>query len=392
MTTAQAPPAPSATRADGEWTIAGTGVVTSVGTGTGEVFEALCAGRSGLGELRAFDTRRLRTRHAFEIGERPGPDGTRLVTRWLCQAVAEAVEQAGLSEDLSQVPVLVGTGLRELRSVELRWLGRARFDLSDLHFGRALRERFGACDTHTFAGACSASLYALGLAADLLDTDRADAVVVAGADTITASMYGLLDRVQPGAPSAVRPFDRSRQGQLLGDGAAAVVLCRGRRGLAVLRSVGLRCDAHHVTAPDVEGIVATLRQAHQRAGIAPKEVDLVCAQGTGTLVNDAAEAEALARVFGGCGGENGGPLVTAVEAMTGHTSGCSGLLNTVVAVESLRTGRVPPTVGLRDPIGAASILTFPTQGPARPQGLRTVQVNAFGFGGLNAVAIVGKAA
>ncbi|MET9381771.1 beta-ketoacyl synthase N-terminal-like domain-containing protein [Streptomyces sp. NPDC002928] len=394
MTTALAKPTSPAPSSDGPgtaWTIAGTGLVTSVGANTREVFEALCAARTGLGELRAFDTTRLRTRHAFEIGDRPGPDTPRLATQWLCRAVAEAARDAGLTEDLSDVPILIGTGLRELRSVELAWLGRASFDLEDLHFGRALRERFGACDTHTFAGACSASLYTLGIAADLLAADRADTVVVAAADTITASMYGLLDRVQTATPRAVRPFDRDRQGQLLGDGAAALVLRRNGPGRAVLRSVGLHCDARHVTAPDVEGMLTTLRQAHERAGIGPADVDLVCAQGTGTLANDAAEAEALARVFEPCG-HGGGPLVTAVEAMTGHTSGCSGLLGTVIAVESLRTGRVPPTVGLRDPIGPASVLRFTTEGPVEAPGLTTAQVNAFGFGGLNAAAIVGKAA
>ncbi len=371
------------------YAIAGTGAVTSVGSGTDEVFEALCAGRGALAELRSFDTSRLRTRHAFEIGDRPGPDGTALATAWLCRAVAQALEQADVTEDLADVPVLVGTGLRELRSVELRWLEGADFDLKDLHFGNALRERFGACDTHTFAGACSASLYALGLAADLLTADRADTVVVAGVDTITASMYGLLDRAQITTPREVRPFDRERRGQLLGEGAAAVVLRRGGPARSVLRSVGLHCDAHHPTAPDVQGIVTTCRQAHRRAGIDPADVDLVHAQGTGTRVNDAAELEALTQVFGTSGA---GPYVTAVEAMTGHTSGCAGLLGTVVATECLRTGRIPPTVGLREPLADVAGLRFTTDGPVEGADLSVAQVDAFGFGGVNAIAILGKAA
>ncbi|MDG4533551.1 beta-ketoacyl synthase N-terminal-like domain-containing protein [Streptomyces sp. AV19] len=362
------------------WPITGTGAVAAVGSGTAEVFAALCAGRGAPRPVRAFDTSRLRTRHAYEITDRPQQPAA-----WLCRAIAEALAQAGLPDDLPDVPVLVGSGLRHLRVAERAWSAGPP---PDPHFGRVLRERFGACDTHTFGGACSASLYALALGADLLATGRADTVVVAGADTITAGMYALLDRAQPGAPREVRPFDRDSSGQLIGDGAAAVVLRRPGVGpaRAVLRSVGLHCDAGHVTAPSADGLVTAQRRAHERAGIVAGDVDLVHAQGTGTPRNDHAEAEALSRVFGP-GGR--GPLIAAVEGMTGHTSGCSGLLNTVLAVECLRTGRVPPVVGLDKPIPAAEGLRFSRGERAEPV---HVQVNSFGFGGVNAVAILGRAA
>ncbi|MFI9237447.1 beta-ketoacyl synthase N-terminal-like domain-containing protein [Streptomyces sp. NPDC053079] len=372
------------------WPITGTGLVTSVGAGTAEVFEALCAGRGAPAGVRAFDTTRLRTRHAFEVSDPPQQPAA-----WLCRAVAEALAQASLPEDLSGVPVLVGSGLRNLRAVERDWLAGSPSP-PDPHFGRALRDRFGACDTHTFAGACSASLYALALATDLLAADRAETVVVAGADTITAGMYALLDRVQPGAPREVRPFDRRSAGQLLGDGAAAVVLRRPGAGpaRAVLRSVGLHCDAGHVTTPDPDGLVSAQRQAHERAGVTPGEIGLVHAQGTGAPLNDRAEAQALARVFG----RSGGPLICAVEGMTGHASGCSGLLSTVLATECLRTARVPPVVGLREPIEEAAGLRFSTGCRVEGEEARlgqvgqVAQVNSFGFGGVHAVAIVGRAA
>ncbi|KNB53180.1 beta-ketoacyl synthase N-terminal-like domain-containing protein [Streptomyces caatingaensis] len=358
------------------WPITGTGAVTAVGAGTTEVFAALCAGRGAPLPVRAFDTARLRTRHAYEITDPPQRPAA-----WLCRAVAEALAAAGLPEDLSEVPVLVGSGLRDLRAAE-------RDRPYEPHFGPALRERFGACDTHTFGGACSASLYALALGADLLAAGRADTVVVAGADTLTASMYALLDRAQPGAPREVRPFDRDSGGQLLGDGAAAVVLRRPGTGpaRAVLRSVGLHCDAGHVTAPSADGLVAAQRRAHERAGVTPADIGLVHAQGTGSPHNDRAEAEALGRVFGT---GPGGPLIAAVEGMTGHTSGCSGLLNTVLAVASLREGRVPPVTGLDKPIAAAEGLRFST---GEPVSAAYAQVNSFGFGGVNAVAVLGRAA
>jgi 3-oxoacyl-[acyl-carrier-protein] synthase II len=365
--------------------ITGMGAVAAVGTGVTEIFEALCAGRTGLAPLRAFDG--LRVRHGYEIDDRPGDgrDEPGRATRWLLQAIAEAVAEAGLT-DLRDVPVLVGTGLRELRSVELWHRGGPAPGAP--HFGAALRDRFGTATSYTFANACSAALYACGLAMDLLATGAADTVVVAGTDALTISMVGLLDRVHPVPPEALRPFDRGRRGVLLGEGAAAVVLTADANppARARLLGVGLNCDAYHVTAPEPEGIAAAIRDAHARAGIRPEQVDLVLAHGTGTLLNDEVEATALAKVFPG-----GGPLITAIKSMTGHTSGGSGLLSLAVAAESLRTGRIPPTIGLADPVDEAADLRL-VRDRAVTAPVRTAQVDAFGFGGVNAVAILAGAA
>lgn len=370
--------------------ITGTGAVASVGRGVDDLFTSLCAGRTGLAELRGFDRTRFRATRAYEIDDRPGGvDVPGRATRWLLEVVGEAARQAGLGDRLDEIPVLVGTGLRELRSVEL-WRRRGtRLTADRLHFGPALRERFGAVATYTISNACSASLYALALGADLLEQEAADTVVVAGVDVLTESMVGLLDRVHVVPPDRLRPFDRDRTGVLLGDGAAAVVLRRpagaapaGVRG--TLRAVGVSCDASHVTAPDPPGLTAAMRQAHRLAGVKPEQVDLVLMHGTGTRLNDRAEATALATVFGE---HAGAPLVTAIKSMTGHTSGASGLVGVVVAVESIRRGVVPPTVGLDHPAAESARFRFP-RGAAAPWQGSVAQVNAFGFGGVNAVAIV----
>ncbi|MFF4367994.1 beta-ketoacyl-[acyl-carrier-protein] synthase family protein [Streptomyces sp. NPDC001594] len=377
----------------------GLGAIASIGTGVDEVFEALCAGRSGRAELRGFDRSGFRAQHAYEIDDRPAPgtDEPGRATRWLIAAIEEAAREAGLGEDLSDVPVLIGTGLRELRSAELRWRDGADFDMAGLHFGTALRERFGAVRTHTFSNACSASLYALALGCDLLAAGTADTVVVAGVDTLTESMYGLLDRVHMEAPDVLRPFDRDRKGVLMGEGAAAVVLRRGDRtgsapdGTAVrsrLRSVHVNCDGYHVTAPDRDGIAEAVRGAHREAGVKPQDIGLVMLHGTGTLLNDEAEAAAIGDVFGP---EAGTPLMTAVKSMTGHTSGGSGLLSLIVALKALESGRIPPVIGLREPIDEAAgfRLVRDRETTARPV---LAQVDAFGFGGVNAVAVVERAA
>lgn len=373
----------------------GIGAVASVGASADEIFNALCTGRSGLGELRAFDRGKYRVQHAYEIDDRPesGADVPGRATRWLLDAIAEAARDAGLGEDLADIPILIGTGLRELRSAELSWRDGADFDLARLHFGTALRQRFGAVRTYTFSNACSASLYALALGSDLLAAGEADTVIVAGVDTLTESMYGLLDRVHMEAPDQLRPFDRERKGVLMGEGAAAVVLRRGDgapgspiRGR--LRSVAVNCDAYHVTAPDPNGIAEAVRTAHREAGVKPEDIDLVMLHGTGTLLNDEAEATAVGEVFGS---HVSRPLMTAIKSMTGHTSGGSGLLSLIVALQALEGGRIPPVVGLREPVTEAERfqLVRDEQRLAEPV---LAQVDAFGFGGVNAVAIVERAA
>ncbi|WBC07487.1 beta-ketoacyl-[acyl-carrier-protein] synthase family protein [Micromonospora sp. WMMA1947] len=374
--------------------ITGMGAVAAVGDDVPAIFDALCAGRSGVGPLRGFDPTRFRAQHAYEIDDRPpsGEDLTLRATRWLEQAVQQALTDAGLDDDLSDVPVLIGTTLRELRSVELCWRDDVPFDLRDLHFGTALRRRFGATRTYTVANACSASLYALGLAADMIDLGEADTVVVAGVDTITESTYGMLDRVYPLPPEAVRPFDRDRRGMLQGDGAVAVVLRReadgpgGGQRHARVRGVGLNCDAYHPSAPDAESIATVIADAHRRAGTKPAEIDLVMLHGTGTPRNDEAEAEALRSVFAD---DVRSCRMTAIKSMTGHTAGASGLHSLVVAVRAMRESRIPPVVGLVRPIEEVAGFGLVADRELRAP-VRTAQVHSFGFGGLNAVAIVEK--
>jgi 3-oxoacyl-[acyl-carrier-protein] synthase II len=373
--------------------ITGMGAAASVGQGVAELFANLCAGRTGLADLRGLDLTRFEATRAYEIDDRPEPgvDIPRRATRLLVAAVAEALQDAGLDPDLRDVPVFIGTGLRELRSLELRWQDGVEFAAEEMDFGPALRQRFGTVAAYTVANACAASLCALALGVDLLDVGGAHVVVVAGVDVLTASMHGLLQRVQPTTPDRVRPFDRDRAGVLLGDGAAAVVLSRQGDGpgaaLGMLRSVAVNCDAYHVTAPDPASIATVIRDAHCRAGVKPQQVDLVMAHGTGTALNDAAEAAALGDVFGE---HVGVPLVTAIKSMTGHTSGASGLMSLVIAVQAIRHGVVPPTLGLENPAEGAGRFRF-VRGESARADICLAQVNAFGFGGINAVALVGAA-
>jgi 3-oxoacyl-[acyl-carrier-protein] synthase II len=146
----------------------------------------------------------------------------------------------------------------------------------------------------------------------------------------------------------------------------------------------MTCDASHVTAPDHDGIVRAIRDAHTRARITPEAVDLLLAHGTGTLLNDETEAGALMTVFGE---RLRSVPVTAIKSMTGHTSGASALVGIVSAIEAMRQRRIPPTTNLQTPIAKAAGCDFVT-GSVRHAQPTIAQVNAFGFGGVNGVVIL----
>ncbi len=381
------------------WAITGTGLVSSLGGDVTSSFAAYLSGDTSLHPLRVFDPSRYRVRVAYELDDRPDGDSDvpGRAGHWLVGAIREALVRAGLDDRAKRaglrIPVLVGTGLAEQRSLELWRTAGADLGLDDLHFAGVVARETGLRHTLTIVNACAASLYALAVGTDLLALGEADAVVVAGTDALSETMFGLLDRVNMNPPGEVRPFDADRQGVILGEGAAAVVIepverARARRAtpLATLRGVGTSCDAHHVTAPLREGVRRAFREAHRRAGVTPDEIDVVMAHGTGTFLNDLTEAQVLGDVFDDASRR---PVVTALKSLIGHTSGPSGLMSLVTAIESLRTGKVPPTRNHANPIDEIRDFQVVT-GEACERPLRTAQVNAFGFGGVNAVSVLDR--
>lgn len=367
------------------WAITGMGMVSSLGMDTASSLEAFAKGATSVSPLRAFDPSRYRMAHAYGL-DQDGAATAGRAGRWLADCISQAVAQAQLAT--SRVAVIVGTGLGEQRSLELD----ANVTLDELDFGRAVREATGLTNTVTIVNACAAGLYALAMATDLLRLGEADAVIVAAADSVSESMFGLLDRVNAEPPTEVRPFDAGRKGVVLGEGAAAVILetfeaarARGALPLATLHGVGTSCDAVHVTAPNRTGIVAAIRNAHRLASVRASNVDLVMAHGTGTAASDDAEAEAIGEVFRG----TREVVLTGLKSLIGHTSGASGLMSLVVAVDALTTGRVPPTRHHLTPVAAIRDFPVVTE-PGDWPDLRMAQVNAFGFGGVNAVAMVSR--
>ncbi|HWF74198.1 MAG TPA: beta-ketoacyl synthase N-terminal-like domain-containing protein [Solirubrobacteraceae bacterium] len=372
--------------------IASSAIRTCLGDGE-KTFEALLRGASGIGPLTEFDER-WNLLGGYEIRD-PAPDQASFrASTWLSECARDALAQAGVDSERERVIAIVGTGLRELRELE-RWSeAGGGLETERLHFAGAVRDAApGIDEVITLSNACSAGGHALALAQDLIELGEADAVLAAGADTMTASMLAMIGRVSEIPAERVQPFDAARGGALLGEGAAAIVVVAdgngngngmSRRPLARLLATGMSCDAHHETAADGGGIARAVTDAFARAGRRPGEVDLVIAHGTGTAINDPLESELLAETFGR---GSRAPLVTAVKGALGHTSGAAALMSVDVALRCLAQAAVPPIVGLSRRIPEAVGLPLVTTHWGLAE-LEVVQVNAFGFGGVNAVTLL----
>jgi 3-oxoacyl-[acyl-carrier-protein] synthase II len=366
--------------------IASSAVRTCLGDGEA-TFSALLAGATGIGDLRFVDAARLGVARGYHIDD--GPDERLFrASGWLADCVREALDRSAAVTAGRRVVAVVGTGLRELRAVERS----AAFDVERLHFADAVREAAPeVAEVVTVSNACSAGGHVLALAQDLVELGEADVAVAAAADSMTESMLAMIGRVANAPSDHLRPFDDGRTGTLLGEGAAAVVVVPERgpsTALARLLSTGLSCDARSETAPDADGIARAFADAFARAGRSPLAVDLVLAHGTGTTLNDPLEARLIGSTLSA---DVHRPLVTAVKGALGHTSGAAALTSVDVAIRCLSAGVVPAIAGLRAPLAEARGLRFVTGRPVEAD-LRLAQVNAFGFGGVNSVTLLERAA
>ena len=236
--------------------------------------------------------------------------------------------------------------------------------------------------------ACSSSFNALASAIRLIDCGLADAVVVGSADSLCRTTIFGFHSLGLTASTAMQPFARDRSGITLGEGSAYVLIERDaeatrHHALAWVTGIAAASDAFHHTSPHPEGIGGQLcmRQALERAGLTPNEVDYVSAHGTGTRLNDAVEAAAVRQVF-----ERRVPM-TATKSLTGHTLGSAGLTALILVVESLRRQEIPATLRAAPPDDSLGVAVVDKLTRAR---LQHVLVNAFGFGGSNVSVVVSQ--
>ena len=395
--------------------ITGLGSINALGAGVEAFAAALRDARCGIGELTLFPSDGFRTTLAAEVRGLATPAALpRRLTRGISRtallaliAAREAWEMAGLGEGHSTAGVLVGTTtggmvgaedayrtefFAHTRRPELRaWLETPLNTCADL-----LAAAIGSLGPRlTISTACSSGANALGVAADWLRSDRVDAVLCGGADSLSRMSYSGFNALQALDRAPCRPFDRNRAGITLGEGAAMFVLERwesaARRGAPIVAefvSYGMSADAHHVTQPrpDGQGAILALQRALAEGDVDAEAIDYVNAHGTGTPQNDAVETRALKHVLGAHAYRI---PVSSTKSQVGHCLGAGGAIEALTSVLALRDGVVPATVSLVDPDPECDLDYVPRH--SRRAALRTVLSNSYGFGGNNTSLILRKA-
>ncbi len=333
------------------------------------------------------------------------------VSQFTLAAAAEALEQAGeISADPARRGTFVGTGVGGIgtleEQIEVRLSkGERRVSpfLVPMMMANApaatISMRYGwqgPCENTVTA--CAAGTHAIGNAARMVADGRCDVVMAGGAEapfTPTAvAGFGNMTALSNSGDS--RPFDANRDGFVMAEGAAILVLeawelaeARGATILGEVLGSASTADAHHITAPSPGGVgaVTCMQLAMDDAGITPDQVKHINAHGTSTDKNDAAEAEAVAKVFGT---DDSGPLVTSTKGITGHALGAAGALEAVAVLLAMQHGKVPPTAGLTERDPELPAINIVEGGPADWEPGPALS-NSFGFGGHNGTLVLGPA-
>jgi 3-oxoacyl-[acyl-carrier-protein] synthase II len=418
--------------------ITGMGVCTPVGRGVEEFWRNLLAGRSGIGPITLFDTTSFPVRIGGEVkGLDPGPlaaafpeaRGERDRKIWLgLEAASQAIADAGLpGEQLDDALLFVGVSLETFfleevtpsyapthlsspthnRAALLRHLLNGRPSLLPLQTPldrttQILGQHYGLNGgRYTNCSACAAGAQAIGEGFRRLRSGMADLAIAGATDSVLNplalggfSLLRILSTENDQPEKACRPFDATRQGTVLAEGSAFLVLetleraqARGARPTAEILGYGSSLDAFRVTDPEPAGRGAALSMAKAvaDAGLEPSGIDCINAHGTGTPKNDLAETLAIKSVFGS---RAAAIPVTANKSMTGHLIAASGAVEAVASALTLSTGKIPPTLNLTRPDPQCDL--DHVAGHSRNFTGRTVLSNSFGFGGQNATLILRK--
>ena len=413
--------------------VTGLGAVTPLACGVRASWRRLLAGESGIRAIDRVDVSDMPSRVAGQV---PGPDeedgfdpGAWIEPRerrrmdtfihYAIAAAAEAVEDSGWRPEddrgRERTGVLIGSGIGGLPGIEAATLSLAEKGrrgvspffipscLINLASGQvSIRHGFKG-PNHSVVTACSTGAHAIGDAARLILWGDADAMVAGGSESAISRLavagFSAARALSTGfndePAHASRPWDRDRDGFVLGEGAGAVVLedydharSRGARIYAEIAGYGLSGDAHHITAPapDGDGGFRSMRAALDRAGMAPGDVDYVNAHGTSTPLGDEIEHEAVKRLFGGAAANLS---MSSTKSAIGHLLGAAGAVEAIFSILAVHEDIVPPTLNLENPSPGCDLDLVPLEAKRRP--VRAALSNSFGFGGTNASLIVRKA-
>lgn len=401
--------------------VTGVGAVSPLGLDSAATWDALVAGRCGVGKISHFDASEFPVRIAAEVagfdpeavfGRRRARHLDR-VSQLALVAAGEAIARSGIdtTSGSERIGTVWGTGIGGVRSFEEgldvlnargpEWVSPYTLPMMipNMVTGNVAMEWGLRGHSNCTVTACSASAQAVGESLDLIRAGRVDAVVCGGAEAgITrvgvagfAAMKALSTR-NDDPEAASRPFDAGRDGFVMGEAAACLVLEereraieRGAPILAELMGYGATSDAYHMTQPhpEADGAVRAMHEALADAGIGPEQVGYVNAHGTSTPPNDRIETLALKRVFG-----DKVPPVSSTKSMTGHTLGAAGALESVVCVLALNAGTLPPTINQEQPDPDCDLDYVANE--ARGADVAVALTNSFGFGGHNVTLVIGR--
>ena len=395
--------------------ITGIGVVSALGEGRESHLAAVRDGRSGLRAIRNFDASRLTVNVAGEVddsllGQR-WPDLDRF-SRLALVAASEAAAHSGLTTSSyapERLGVALGSGLGGCETTDAAYerlyakgatrlppmsVPKAMFSAATAAVSKEIRAEG---PTSTAAAACASANHAFATALQWIRSGMVDVVYAGGTDAplVTGILRGwealrVLAPADEDPSRACRPFDVSRKGLVIAEGAGVVVLeemeLARRRGAVILgelAGVGMSSDAGHITDPSAEGAVRAMQLAMRDAGVSAGEIGYINAHGTATKANDAIESRAIREVFGSSGA--GRPLVSSTKSMHGHAMGASGAIELALSLDALNHGVVPATLNLAhvDPECDLAHVTTPLDAE-----VDVFLSNSFGFGGVNGVVAV----
>lgn len=395
--------------------VTGLGVVSSLGLGKERFFDALRHGRSGISKVSSFDTSKLGRHYAGEVKDFVPDDHltpAEVKRMGRCSQMALAATRMALTDaslettktTTGRTSVVLGTTMGEANvladldrswihggasSVRRSWIPKYGSTLLPIHVARAIGARGMML---TLPAACAAGNYAIGFGADLIRAGRADIVITGASEVLQELQYSGFVRLAAMAQERCQPFDKNRQGILLGEGAGILVLesefhaaARGARIVAEVGGLGMTCDAYHITRPhpDAMGSITAMRQAIERSGLTPADVDFVNAHGTGTKANDEAETKVMKDVFG----DHAVPL-SSMKSMLGHCMGAASALEAIGCMFTLETGVYPPTINFETPDPECAVELVANV--AREGKSDVVLNNSLAFGGYNAVTCFAK--
>jgi 3-oxoacyl-[acyl-carrier-protein] synthase II len=402
--------------------ITGLGAICPVGNNVQTAWDAVKQGVSGVDRITRFDPAEFSAQIAAEVKnfdpaayfEHKEIKRYDYFSQYAVAAALEAWDQSGLDKanyERHKIGCILGVGIGGLPILEkyhqaMLEGGPRKITpflipamISNLAPGN-IGIRLGAKGVnYTVTSACTSSTHAIGEAARMIADGLQDVVITGGTEGAVCALgiggfcaMKALSTRNDEPKRASRPFDKDRDGFVLGEGSAVLILesfddavKRGANIIGEVIGYGFSCDAYHITAPcvDGEGAVSCMRMALADAGVSTDQVGYINAHGTSTDANDITETGAIKQVFGSHA--NGGMLVSSTKSMTGHLLGAAGAIEAVFTVLALKEGIIPPTINLENPAEGCDLDYVPNK--AREKQVEVAMSNSFGFGGTNAAVV-----